>query len=90
MNSILQWIDVTLLYAETEDEYLNQLETLLKKLISMKLRLSVKKCVFATDRVDFVGRTIRVSDGQVTMKYHDKFYEAILKIGVPRTGVELA
>lgn len=89
MTSVLQWIDDTLLYAETEEEYLDQLEKLFKKLIKHKLRLSVK-CVFATHSVDYVGRTVKVQDGKVSIKFNQRFYDAILNIGVPTTGVELA
>ena len=90
MTTVLQWIDDTLLYATTEEEYLNNLEMLLKKLISQKLRLSVKKCVFATKEVEFVGRTIKIVDGKVVTKFASRFYDSILNIGIPKTAVELA
>ena len=90
LTNILQWIDDTLLYAETEEEYLNQLEVLLEKLIKQRLRLSVKKCIFATTRVEFVRRDIKIVDGKVRINGSQKFYDAILNIGIPKTGVELA
>ena len=90
MTNALQWIDDTLLYAQNEDEYIHNLEKLLKKIIEHKLRLSVKKCIFATQEVEFLGRNIRRREGKVTIKFSSRFYEGILNMGVPKTGVELA
>ena len=44
MTNVLQWIDDTLSDAETEEEYLFQLEKILKKLIRDK-----KKCVLGRE-----------------------------------------
>ena len=43
---IIQWIDDSLLYATTFDEYLLALEQYLKAIAHKKVRLNVRKCEF--------------------------------------------
>ena len=49
----MQWIDDTLIYAEAEEQYLDNLELLLNKMIKFKLSLSVKKWFLLPRKLNF-------------------------------------
>jgi len=83
---IIQWLDDSLVYAPTFDEYLRVLEKFLSNLKNRGVRLNVDKCYFVTRCAHWCGRTIK--DG--TWCFDDSYYDTITTMSPPRTADELA
>ena len=90
MSNVVQWIDDSLLFGRSETDYLDALERFLVRVKSKDLKLSIKKTVLYTLQAEFCGRTLRVTAGNVQVRFSERFYEAILQMGKPITGTHLA
>ena len=82
----LQWLDDTLLYARTFEEYLDGLKRFLKATINKKIRLSIKKCDLYGEKAEWCGRRIN----EVGWNFDSKFYDKILTVTRPERAWELA
>jgi len=85
-NGILQWIDDSLLYANSFDKLLEMMHIFLQQIIHRGLRLNVRKCEFFTRRVEFCGRIIS-RDGWT---FKDKFWATIRDMPRPQKISDLA
>lgn len=90
LNNAVQWIDDSLLFGVTESAYLDALEIFLTNVRLKGLKLSLPKTILYTLEAEFCGRILRVTDSRVTVKFADRFYDAILQMGKPLTGTDLA
>jgi hypothetical protein len=52
------YLDEILIYSDTETEHLKHVEIILGRLGDAELKVSIKKCVWATDEVDFLGHSV--------------------------------
>ena len=52
------YIDDILVFGKTEDEYVNNLEKILKRFVEKGITLNPDKCVFGKESVNFVGFVI--------------------------------
>ena len=81
----LQWLDDTLLYANTFNECLEVLERVLSNCVKWGLRLNVEKCDFVAREIIWCGRRISASGWNFRKEYFDK----ILEVPAPKTVKEL-
>ena len=82
----LQWIDDSLLYADTYEKLMETMDSFLKQIINKRLRLSVLKCTFYTQEAEFCGRIIS-GDGWT---FKPKFWEAIRNMPRPTKASQLS
>ena len=85
-SGIVQWLDDSLIYAPTFDDYITTLEAFLQNLQRKGVRLNVDKCEFITQSAKWCGRSI--SNG--SWCFEDKYYDTITHMSPPRTADELA
>lgn len=77
----LVYIDDVLLLSDTVTEGLSLLDSVLKTLTNAGFSINLRKCVFLTTQVEYLGRTI--SEGQV--RPSDRKIDALIKSPVPTT-----
>ena len=85
-TGVIQWIDDSLLYSRTFDDYLIALDKFLKQMIAKNLRLNITKCTLLASEAVWCGR--RISNKGWT--YSDKYFGKILKTPKPTFTYELA
>ena len=82
----LQWMDDSLIYADTFDQYLSVLERLLDAAIAKNLRFNIDKCIFLAETIEWCGR--RVTRGK--WKFDDRHFEKVLRLPKPKFYHKLA
>lgn len=85
VSKLLQWIDDFLLYANTEEELLDNVETFIDTCVEYGFKLHAKKCRFFLKEAKFCGRIIS-KDG---FRYDPRHFQSILDMKVPQTAAQL-
>ena len=75
------YIDDILLYAKSEEEYLNNLTQLLRQLRAKNVKINPDKTALGLEEVEFVGHTLT----RTGIKFSDKKRHEILKVELPAT-----
>ena len=78
-TGIIQWVDDSLLYADTFDQFLDALDKYLKAIINKRVRLNVRKCDFYAKTIEWCGRKITHNH----WGYLDKYFTKILDMQKP-------
>ena len=84
-RGVVAYIDDILIYFKTEEELVDLIKKVLKKLLDNSLCVTAKKCVFHAPQVKFVGYTI----GQNNMKMSENKVKHILEWEAPRSVHEV-
>lgn len=84
-NRILAYMDDIVVFSKTFDEHLSSIEQLFQRLQTSGISLKLSKCVFASNKVDFLGFEL----SNVGIKPQSRLTDAINKYGVPSTKKEL-
>eukprot|EP00924_Labyrinthula_sp_SR-Ha-C_P001753 augustus_masked-scaffold_64-processed-gene-0.13-mRNA-1 protein AED:1.00 eAED:1.00 QI:0/0/0/0/1/1/4/0/1152 len=79
-NGVLQWIDDSLLYTSTWEEYKNTLGNFLSRCINKNFRLNLDKCDPICKHVAWCGRII----SDCSWRYDDKYFVKLSNIGLVR------
>ena len=85
-SGVLQWLDDSLVYADTFPEYIAVLAQFLDGMEGRAVRLNVSKCKFGARSAVWCGR--HFENG--TWRFEDRFYDTILEMPPPRTAADLA
>lgn len=79
------FIDDLCLASASWDEHLELLEKILHQIVHTNLKLNAKKCVFATDKVNFLGHEI----SQKGIKQQPEKLKALTKLDAPTNADEV-
>lgn len=82
----INWIDDTLVFGATEDEFLSNLETVLHRYKNFNVKLALNKCHFFSKKILWCGRELCGG----TWTFDPDHYKKILDAPTPETAVELA
>ena len=85
-TGVLQWIDDTLLYSETFEDYLTGLDKFLTRVEAVGLRLNIHKCNFIGTEAIWCGRRI----GRDGWNYDPEYYNRLQRSPQPVFKHELA
>ena len=80
-SGVLQWLDDSLVYSETFEQHLETMARLLENCRKKKLRLNIDKCDVIKREAVWCGRLI----SEEGWRFQSKYFDNILKLGVPRT-----
>ena len=85
-NGCLQWIDDSLIYSQTFNDYLEILDRFLKAVANKKVRLNIRKCELINKEVEWCGRLVTYKK----WGFHPKFFKKILEVNLPQYEHEIA
>ncbi|MFK7809294.1 MAG: reverse transcriptase domain-containing protein, partial [Saprospiraceae bacterium] len=83
--SCCNWIDDCLLFAATEEEYLDRLDDLLSRYLKWDVKLNFAKCDFFAERIIWCGREF----SEHGYCYDPKYYDKVLATPEPLLAIEL-
>ena len=84
-RGVVAYIDDILIYSKTEEELVDLMKKVLRKLLNNSLCINAKKCVFHARKVEFVGYTI----DQNRVKMSENKVKHILEWEPPRSVHEV-
>eukprot|EP00924_Labyrinthula_sp_SR-Ha-C_P015833 snap_masked-scaffold_4-processed-gene-10.19-mRNA-1 protein AED:1.00 eAED:1.00 QI:0/-1/0/0/-1/1/1/0/533 len=85
-HGIIQWIDDSLIYADTFDNFIKVLKGLFENLRKVKLRISPQKSTIFSTKISYCGR--EVEGGK--WNFNKEYYEKILEVPRPEFVYQLA
>jgi hypothetical protein len=57
-ENVLTYIDDVLVHSQTQEQHLKHLAAAIAKIGTANLRLNLRKCVFGSDLVEYLGHTL--------------------------------
>ena len=82
---IIVFIDDILIFSPDEDQHIEHVEAVLKRLADHELFVNPKKCTFMVNEVDFLGVRLRAGDDVVKLLIQENKTKAIIDWPVPKT-----
>eukprot|EP00924_Labyrinthula_sp_SR-Ha-C_P014013 augustus_masked-scaffold_5-processed-gene-20.21-mRNA-1 protein AED:1.00 eAED:1.00 QI:0/0/0/0/1/1/5/0/969 len=73
-SGMVQWIDDTCIFAKNEEYYMLVLDKFLYRLKEMKVRMSLRKCIFAAKEVEYCGKWITDKGWSFLEEYYAKIF----------------
>ncbi len=86
---IIVFVDDILVFSESTDEHLNDVQAVLERLADHQLFINPEKCTFMVDEVDFLGIHLKAGDEAVKVSIQDMKVKAIADWPVPSTISQL-
>ena len=84
-DRVLAYMDDIVIFSKTYQEHLHTLETVFKRLLAAGITLKLSKCIFASNKVDFLGYEL----SEEGVKPQKRLTEAILTFATPLNRKEL-
>lgn len=84
-ESILAYMDDIVIFSKTFKEHVQSLERVFERMQESNIVLKLSKCIFASQKVDFLGFKLSISG----IRPQSRLTDAILNFEQPKTKKEL-